>query len=142
MFDRVLEAQQQMIVDFNGKIDSVYTNLNTKFETLITHVKKLEMQVVQTGDALKRQESSTRGVGDDVMKHHVNAIIEDDFWQVLKEENLQEGDFEVESLMSFGGSHWCRSTGQSAHRSTLITNNRSTTTIQHRSTTFQYRIPL
>ena len=39
------------------------------------------------------------------MKHHVNAIIEDDFWQVVKEEKLQEGDFEVESLMSFGGSH-------------------------------------
>ncbi|KAF2554759.1 hypothetical protein F2Q68_00014632 [Brassica cretica] len=94
-----------MTVDFNGKIDSVYTNLNTKFETLSTHVKKLEMQVVQTGDAVKRQEASTRGVGDDVMKHHVNAIIEDDFWQVVKEEKLQERDFKVESLMSFGGSH-------------------------------------
>ncbi|KAF3523363.1 hypothetical protein F2Q69_00047200 [Brassica cretica] len=39
------------------------------------------------------------------MKHHVNAIIGDNFWQVVKEEKLQEGDFEVESLMSFGGSH-------------------------------------
>ncbi|KAF3529363.1 hypothetical protein DY000_02040694 [Brassica cretica] len=54
------------------------------------------MQVVQIGDPIKRQEASTRGVGDDVMKHHVNAIIEDDFWQVVKEEKLQEGDFEVE----------------------------------------------
>ena len=48
MLDRVLEGQQSMIVDFNGKIHSVYNNLNTKFETLSTHVKKLEMQVVQT----------------------------------------------------------------------------------------------
>ncbi|CAG7894441.1 unnamed protein product [Brassica rapa] len=48
MLDRVLQRQQRMTVDFNGKIDSVYTNLNTKFETLSTHVKKLEMQVVQT----------------------------------------------------------------------------------------------
>ena len=62
---------------------------------------------MQTGDAVKRQEASTRGVWDDVMKHHMNAIIEDDFWQEGKEEKLQEGDFEVESLMSFGGSHWC-----------------------------------
>ena len=46
MIDKVLEGQQSMTVDFNGKIDSVYTNLNTKFETLSTHVKKLEMQVV------------------------------------------------------------------------------------------------
>ena len=46
MLDRVLEGQQRMTVDFNGKIDFVYTNLNTKFETLSTHVKNLEMQVV------------------------------------------------------------------------------------------------
>ncbi|KAF3564814.1 hypothetical protein DY000_02013599 [Brassica cretica] len=83
-----------MTVDFNGKIDFVFTNLNTKFETLNTHVKKMEMQVVQTGDAVKRQEASTRRVRDDVMNHHVNAITEDDFWQVVKEEKLQEGNFE------------------------------------------------
>ena len=127
-----------MTVNFNGKIDYVYTNLNTKFETLSTHVKKLEMQVVQTGDAVKRQEASTRGVGDDVMKHHVNAIIEDDFWQVVKEEKLQEGDFEVESLMSFGGSQWCRSTPDPEHRSTYTSPNQSTGTPEHRSTTLTY----
>ena len=48
MIDRVLEGQQNLTVDFNEKIDSLYKNLNTKFETLSTHVKKLEMQVVQT----------------------------------------------------------------------------------------------
>ncbi|KAF2534206.1 hypothetical protein F2Q70_00030014 [Brassica cretica] len=80
-----------MTVDFNGKIDSFYNNLNTKFETLSSHVKKMEIQVVQTGDAIRRQEASTRGVGNDLVKHHVNAIVEDDFWQVVKEEKLQEG---------------------------------------------------
>ena len=48
MLDRVLEGQQNLTLDFNGKIYSVYNNLNTKFETLSTHVNKLEMQVVQT----------------------------------------------------------------------------------------------
>ena len=48
MLDRVLEGQQNLTVDFNGKIDFVYNNLNIKFETLSTHLKKLEMQVVQT----------------------------------------------------------------------------------------------
>ena len=124
-----------MTVDFNGKIDSVYTNLNTKFETLSSHVKKMEIQVVQTGDAIRRQKASTRGVGDDVMKHHVNAIIEDDFWQVVKEEKLQEGDFEVESLMSFSGSHWCRSTPDTKHRSIYTNTNQSTGTPEHRLTT-------
>ncbi|KAF2614349.1 hypothetical protein F2Q70_00011576 [Brassica cretica] len=47
----------------------------------------------------------------------VNFISETVF-QVVKEEKLQEGDFEVESLMSFGGSHWCRSTPSHEHRST------------------------
>ena len=112
-----------MTLDFNEKIDSVYTNLNKKFETLSSHVKKMEIQVVQTGDAIRRHEASTRGVGDDVMKHHVNTIIEDDFWQVVKEEKLQEGDFEVESWMSFGGSHWCRSTPNTEHRSTYTNSN-------------------
>ena len=54
MLDRVLEGQQRMALKFNGKIGSVYTNLNTKFETLSSHVKKLEMQVVQTREAVKR----------------------------------------------------------------------------------------
>ncbi|KAG2249250.1 hypothetical protein Bca52824_088878 [Brassica carinata] len=60
------------------------------------------------------------------MKHHVNAIIEDDFWQVVKEEKLQQGDFEVESLMSFGGSHWCRSTPTTEHCSTYTNQNQWT----------------
>ena len=41
MLDQVLESQQKLTVDFNGKIDDVYTNLSTKFESLSTHVKKL-----------------------------------------------------------------------------------------------------
>ena len=135
MLDRVIEAQQRMTVDFNGKIDFVYTNMNTKFETLSTHVKKLEMQVVQIGEADKRQEALTRGVGDNVMKHHVNANIGNDFWQVVKEEKLQEGDFKVESLLSFGGSHWCRSTTDHQHRSTVPSQNRSTGSPEHRSMT-------
>ncbi|KAF2584868.1 hypothetical protein F2Q70_00036024 [Brassica cretica] len=53
---------------------------------------------------------------------------------VVKEEKLQEGDFEVESLMSFGGSHWCRSTPDTEHRSTYTTSNRSTGVPEHRST--------
>lgn len=30
--------------------------------------------------------------------------------KAVKQEKLQEGDFKVESYMSFGCSHWCRST--------------------------------
>ncbi|KAF3494670.1 hypothetical protein DY000_02053707 [Brassica cretica] len=55
--------------------------------------------------------------------------------RVVKEEKLQEGDFEVESLMSFGGSHWRRPTSSHEHRSTEVIQNRSTSSPGHRSTT-------
>ena len=61
MLDRVLEGQHNLTVNFNGKNDYAYNNLNSKFETLSTHVKKLEMQVVQTGEAVKKQEASAMG---------------------------------------------------------------------------------
>ncbi|KAF3600529.1 hypothetical protein F2Q69_00035101 [Brassica cretica] len=54
---------------------------------------------------------------------------------VVKEEKLQEGDFEVESLMSFGGSHWCRSTPSHEHRLPEVIQNRSTSSPGYRSTT-------
>lgn len=57
MFDQVFEGQLKLTVDFNKKIDSVYTNLNSKFETLTTHVKNLEMHVVETGEICKMAKS-------------------------------------------------------------------------------------
>ena len=37
------------------------------------------MQVAQTGDTVKRQEALAREAGVEKAKHHVNAIIDDDF---------------------------------------------------------------
>ncbi|KAF3573865.1 hypothetical protein F2Q69_00058705 [Brassica cretica] len=54
---------------------------------------------------------------------------------VVKEAKLQEGDFEEESLMSFGGSHWCLSTPSHEHRSTEVIQNRSTSSPGNRPTT-------
>ncbi|KAF3497509.1 hypothetical protein DY000_02053854 [Brassica cretica] len=51
--------------------------------------------------------------------------------KVSKHEKLQEGDFEVESLMSFGGSYWCRSKSDFEHRSTDFNQNRSTSFPEH-----------
>ncbi|KAF3485652.1 hypothetical protein F2Q69_00052727 [Brassica cretica] len=52
----------------------------------------------------------------------------------IDREKLQ-GDFEVECLMSFGRSHWCQSTPNIKHRSTDFSQNRSTGSPEHRSTT-------
>ncbi|KAL0742240.1 hypothetical protein Bca4012_083753 [Brassica carinata] len=93
MLRKVLESQQQLEVNFNGKIDAVYTTLNTKLDALSTHVKKLETHVIQTGEAVKKQEALRKGTGEETTGHNVSAIIEDDFWRVVKQEKLQEGDF-------------------------------------------------
>ncbi|KAF2560088.1 hypothetical protein F2Q68_00015807 [Brassica cretica] len=66
---------------------------------------------------------------------HLRNAANDDFWQVVKHEKLQEGDFEVESSMNFGGSHWCRSTSNFEHRSTDFNQSRSISFPEHRSTT-------
>ncbi|WZY99078.1 hypothetical protein YC2023_071407 [Brassica napus] len=133
MLDRVLLGQQHITVDFNGKIDSAYNNLNTKIETLGTQVRKLETQVIQTGETIKRQEAFAREAGADKGKHHVTAIIDDDFWQVVRNKKLEEGDFEIESSMSLGGSQWCRPMSMKSHRSTDHDEDRWTDYSRHRS---------
>ena len=64
----------------------------------------------------------------------MNAIIEDDLWQVVMEEKLQEGDFEVESSISFGSSHWCRPTPRKECRPMESDERRPISAVQHRST--------
>ncbi|KAF3513762.1 hypothetical protein F2Q69_00007145 [Brassica cretica] len=60
--------------------------------------------------------------------------LHDDSWQVVKHEKLGEGDFEVESSMSFGRSQWCRPMSMDAHRSTDHDEDRSMDYSGHRST--------
>ncbi|KAF2559275.1 hypothetical protein F2Q68_00016106 [Brassica cretica] len=102
---------------YNGELHDLAGHLcnaaGQRFETLNTHVKKLETQVVQTGEAVKKQKTFIKG--NEALKYHVNAIIEDDFWQVVNEGKLQEGDFDVQNSMSFSGSHWCRPIPRDEH---------------------------
>ncbi|KAF3556180.1 hypothetical protein F2Q69_00013127 [Brassica cretica] len=54
---------------------------------------------------------------------------------IPEEDKLQEGYFEVQNLMSFGGSHWCRSTPDFEHRSTSASSNQSIGSPEHRPMT-------
>ncbi|KAF8099314.1 hypothetical protein N665_0246s0016 [Sinapis alba] len=107
-----------MTVDFNGKIDGMYLNLNTKFENLNTHVKKLENQVMQTSETIRRQESLIKEKIEAGQNHHINALTDDDFWVEIKREKLLERDSHVENLCSSDRSHRHRSTQDKEHRST------------------------
>ncbi|KAF3555865.1 hypothetical protein F2Q69_00013328 [Brassica cretica] len=65
---------------------------------------------------------------------HLCNATDDDFWQVVKHEKLGEGDFEVESSMSFDGSQWCRPMSMDAHRQTDHDEDRSIEYSNNRST--------
>ncbi|KAF8116433.1 hypothetical protein N665_0018s0043 [Sinapis alba] len=108
-----------MTVDFNGKIYVLYLNLNTKFKNLNTHVEKLENQVMQTSETIRRHESLIKEKIEAGQKHHVNALIDDDFWVEIKRERLQEGDLREENSSLFDKFRRHRSTQASEHRSTV-----------------------
>ncbi|XP_024014730.1 uncharacterized protein LOC112088564 [Eutrema salsugineum] len=74
MLEQILEGQQKMTVDFNGKIDALYLDLNRKIEVLNTHVKKLDTQVAQTAESVKRQEGFLTGKTDINPRHYCSAI--------------------------------------------------------------------
>ncbi|KAF8104355.1 hypothetical protein N665_0173s0009 [Sinapis alba] len=107
-----------MSMDFNGKIDGLYLNLNTKFKNLNTHVKKLENQVMQTSETIRRHGLVKEKI-DGGQNHYVNALTDDDFWVEFKRERLQEVDFRVENLSLLDRLHKHRSTQANENRSTI-----------------------
>jgi len=48
--------ESMLVVEFNGKFDAVYIDLNGKIDNLSSHMKKLDVQVAQTAQSIKRQE--------------------------------------------------------------------------------------
>ncbi|KAG7603809.1 hypothetical protein ISN45_At05g027770 [Arabidopsis thaliana x Arabidopsis arenosa] len=44
MLEQILESQTKLVVEFNGKFDAVYTDLNGKIDNLSSHLKKLDVQ--------------------------------------------------------------------------------------------------
>ncbi|XP_024006541.1 uncharacterized protein LOC112083048 [Eutrema salsugineum] len=94
MLEQILKGQQKITVDFNGKIDALYLDLNGKFEALNTHVKKLDIQVAQTAEAVKRQEGFLPGKTDTNPRHYCSAITLRSGKKLTPE--LKKGDHEDE----------------------------------------------
>ncbi|KAF2556859.1 hypothetical protein F2Q68_00015627 [Brassica cretica] len=90
------------------------------------HVMMLDAQVSQTAEAVKKQEALVKGKVVESERHQVNAISDDDFGEVLKQEKLEEDAFVVESCMSIGSSYWCQRTSTAELRSTSSAEHRST----------------
>ena len=79
MLDQVLESQQKLMVNFNGKIDDVYADLSSKIETVNARLKRVEIEVILTSNNIRRHETFIQSMRDETLKHHVSAIINDYF---------------------------------------------------------------
>ncbi|KAL1212234.1 hypothetical protein V5N11_030303 [Cardamine amara subsp. amara] len=123
MLEQLLEGQQKITVDFNGKLDSLYTDLNGKIEQLNIHVKKLDTQVAQTAGAVKRQDGFLPGKTDTNPRHSVNAIalrsgkrlepvIRSSLTteEIMDLQEIDDEDVEIPEEVSIDTTHQCRST--------------------------------
>ncbi|KAL1194513.1 hypothetical protein V5N11_010419 [Cardamine amara subsp. amara] len=123
MLEKLLEGQQKITVDFNGKLDSLYTDLYGKIEQLNIHVKKLDTQVAQTARAVKRQDGFLPGKMDTNPRHSVNAIalrsgkrlepvIRSGLTteEIVDLQEIDDDDVEIPEEVSIDTTHPCRST--------------------------------
>jgi len=91
--EKILEGQSKLVVEFNGKFDAIYTDLNGKIDNLSSHMKKLDVQVAQTAQSIKRQDGFLLGNPDINPRKSCNAILvrdEDNVWEELDTEDELE----------------------------------------------------
>ncbi|KAG7568089.1 Retrotransposon gag domain [Arabidopsis thaliana x Arabidopsis arenosa] len=134
MLEQILEGQTKLTVEFNGKFDAIYSDLNGKIDTLNTHMKKLDVQVAQTAAAVKRQDGVLPGMPDANPKRTCNAILirdGDDVWEELDTEDELELAA-AESVLT--ATPWCRSTPVCYPWRTTFDEAVSTDTASNRST--------
>ncbi|KAF2619718.1 hypothetical protein F2Q68_00039251 [Brassica cretica] len=75
MMGQVLKGQQKMSAVLDVKLDSVYSDLHDKFETLSDHVKKLDSQVAHNDGFVRRDEGFLPGRTDTKPRLHVNVVL-------------------------------------------------------------------
>ncbi|KFK31307.1 hypothetical protein AALP_AA6G095700 [Arabis alpina] len=61
LMQQLLLSHQKSATEINVKVDNMYNDLNGKFEALSSHVKKLDTQVAQTAEAIKRPQGVLPG---------------------------------------------------------------------------------
>ncbi|CAA7045999.1 unnamed protein product [Microthlaspi erraticum] len=60
ILQQIMDGQKRNTKEMYEKMDTLFSNLNTKYDAVATHVKKLETQVTQTMEAVKRQEAESK----------------------------------------------------------------------------------
>ena len=90
MLEQILESQTKLVVEFNGKFDAVYIDLNGKIDNLSSHLKKLDVQVAQTTQSIKRQEGFLHGTPNTNPRKINNAIFVRDGDNVWEELDIED----------------------------------------------------
>jgi len=90
MLEQILESQTKLVVEFNGKFDDVYIDLNGKIDNLSSHLKKLDVHVAQTAQSIKRQEGFLPGYPDANPKKSCNAILIREGEDVCEELDIED----------------------------------------------------
>ncbi|CAA7019102.1 unnamed protein product [Microthlaspi erraticum] len=76
MMQQMLINQQESTAETHLKIDTMYNDLNGKYEAVWTHVKKLDVQVAQTVEAVKRPHGTLPGKGETNPRNEYAAQVE------------------------------------------------------------------
>ena len=106
MMEKILKIQQKTSAYLNLRLDVLYKELNGKFETFDAHVMILDAQVSEIAEAVKKQEALVKWKAVESERHQVDAILDNDFGEVLEQEKLEEDVFLVKSSMSIRSSYW------------------------------------
>ncbi|XP_024010313.1 uncharacterized protein LOC112085339 [Eutrema salsugineum] len=82
MMQQVMINQQTTAKEIHVKVDGMYhdlsnkiENIDNKYESLATHVKKLDIQVAQIPDAIKRQSGNLPGKPEINPREHCNTVM-------------------------------------------------------------------
>ena len=90
MLEQIFESQTKPVVEANVKFDAVYTDLNRKIANLSSHMKKLDVQVAQTTQSIKRQEGFLAGNPNANLRKSCNAILIRDGDEVWEEVDTEQ----------------------------------------------------
>ncbi|XP_009108251.2 uncharacterized protein LOC103833956 [Brassica rapa] len=55
------KALNQVSTDINTRMDNMFTELNTKYDTVSNHIKRIDVQLAQTAESVKRQQGMLPG---------------------------------------------------------------------------------
>ncbi|KAF3590077.1 hypothetical protein F2Q69_00027741 [Brassica cretica] len=68
MMEKLLQCMQiqgkalnQVSADINTRMDNMFTKLNTKYDIVSNHIKRIDVQLAQTAESVKRQQGTLPG---------------------------------------------------------------------------------